>query len=223
LAGVALGAENERAAIQIVILDGHDLFRMGLARYLEREPDLHVLAHAGSGPAGLRLMRNLHPNVVVLDQDLPGVRVADVVTEVGGEPRVVVLDASTTPAAVTEALTTGASSYLGKDSDVDDIAAAIRAAAAGNTWLSAAASQVVTARLRDAPPLALSSPVTGRLSARELEVLRLLARGLDNAEIAASLAITPSTAKNHVSSILTKLEVPNRILAAIYAVRHELA
>jgi DNA-binding NarL/FixJ family response regulator len=84
-------------------------------------------------------------------------------------------------------------------------------------------ADIVFARLREAPPLERSDHAADRLSSRELEVLRLLSRGMDNAEIASALAITTSTAKNHVSNILTKLEVPSRLLAATYAIRHNLA
>lgn len=216
----------EDAVTEVVIIDGHYLFRTGLARYLSLAGDLHVVAHAVSGSAGLGLVRQLHPHVVVLDQDLPDIEVADIVSIASRSahaPRVVVLNTSVTASAVTEALKAGASAYLGKGSDVEDVAAAVRAAAAGSCWLSAEAAKVVSSQLREAPPRRPPADSAERLSTRELEVLKLLATGLDNSEIASALAITPSTVKNHVSNILTKLEVSNRILAAIYAVRHGLA
>jgi DNA-binding NarL/FixJ family response regulator len=221
-----MAEEAERPVIEVVIVDAHDLYRMGLAYYLEGESDLHVVAHAPSGPAGFRLIRQLQPGVVVLDRDLSGIRIGDVAAlnaRVRRAPGIVVLDASITAAAVTEALAEGANSYLGKNSEVTEIAAAVRTAAAGNSWLSGEVSQIVCERLRDAPPMSVSGEAAERLSAREIEVLKLLARGMDNSEIASALAITASTAKNHVSNILTKLEVPSRILAAIYAIRHGLA
>jgi DNA-binding NarL/FixJ family response regulator len=218
--------DKERAVIRIVMVDGHDLYRTGLASYLEREPDMHVIAQAPTGSAGLRLIRQLQPHVVMLGDDLPDIRLADVVTDVvrgRGAARVVVLSTSMTAAGMIAGLTAGARSYLGKDSSVDEVAGAVRAAATGNSWLSAAAADVVFGQLRQAPPHDQSRHAADRLSARELEVLKLLARGMDNSEIASALTITQSTAKNHVSNILTKLEVPSRLLAAIYAIRHELA
>lgn len=208
------------------MVDGHHLYRSGLAHYLDREPDIHVVAQAATGPAGLQLVGQLRPHVVMLDDALPDIRIADIVATFvreGVMARVVVLSASINAAAMITALTAGARSYLGKDSSVDEVAGAIRAAAGGSSWLSAAAADVVFGQLRQAPPPERSERAGERLSTRELQVLKLLAQGMDNAEIASVLGITRSTAKNHVSNVLTKLQVPSRLLAAIYAIRNELA
>jgi len=220
-------ADKETEIIRIVVADDHDLYRIGLARYLDQEPDLTVIAHAPSAEAGLRLVRQLQPNVFLFSQDLPGTVIQEVVAGAlrgRDAPSVVVLSGSlTSPATVTAGLLAGVRAYLGKSSSIAEVAGAIRAAAAGNCWLSAPVADIVFARLREAPPLERSDHAADRLSSRELEVLRLLSRGMDNAEIASALAITTSTAKNHVSNILTKLEVPSRLLAATYAIRHDLA
>jgi two-component system NarL family response regulator len=220
-------ADKETDIIRIVIADDHDLYRIGLARYLEQERDLTVSAQSTSAEAGLTLVRQLQPHVFVLSDDLPGTRTRDVVARAlrGREaPRVIVLSGSSpSPANIVEGLLAGARAYLEKSSSIEEVTGAIRAAAAGNAWLSAPVAEVVFSRLRDAPPLERSDHAADRLSSRELEVLKLISRGMDNAEIASALAITPNTAKNHVSNILTKLEVPSRLLAATYAIRHDLA
>ena len=130
------------------------------------------------------------------------------------------LTVSSEDADVAAALQAGACGFLAKDTPIDSLVVAIRAADSGAAWLSPRAAEVVLGRLR-APaveqqlePVALSN-----LSARELDVLRLIAAGMENAEIATVLSISPRTAKNHVSNILAKLGVPSRVQAAVYAVR----
>jgi DNA-binding NarL/FixJ family response regulator len=137
--------------------------------------------------------------------------------------RVLVLTASSDDQDVTEALDAGACGVVAKDTPVESVGSAVRAAAAGVAWLSPRAADAVLGRLRRGthePDPELGFP--DQLSARELDVLRLIARGLENAEIAQTLHISPRTVKNHVSSILGKLGVPNRVRAAIYAVRRGL-
>jgi DNA-binding NarL/FixJ family response regulator len=125
---------------------------------------------------------------------------------------------------VASAVIAGACGYLLKDSPIDDVVEAVRAAARGIAWLSPRAAEALLGRIRRdyVEPGGTPEPEPD-LSPREVEVLQLIARGLDNSEIAAELSISPRTAKNHVSSILSKLEVPNRIQAATYAVRSGLA
>jgi DNA-binding NarL/FixJ family response regulator len=121
---------------------------------------------------------------------------------------------------VSEALQAGACGFLAKDTPVDSLVVAIQAAARGTAWLSPKAAEVVLGRIRNAPaPQEQQSSPLEHLSSRELDVLRLIANGMENAEIAAELNISPRTAKNHVSNILTKLGLPSRVQAAVYAVR----
>jgi DNA-binding NarL/FixJ family response regulator len=131
---------------------------------------------------------------------------------------VVALTVAAEEADVTAAITAGASGYVIKDSPIDDVITAIRAAASGTAWLSPRAARAVLDRIRREHVEAGPAPQTPgeELSPREVEVLELVARGLDNNEIAAELCISPRTAKNHVSSILAKLGVTNRIQAAVY-------
>ena len=138
--------------------------------------------------------------------------------------RVLALTVTSDESDVAAAIVAGACGYLLKDSPIDDVVEAVRAAARGVAWLSPRAAEVLLDRIRrEYVEPGAATDLEHDLSPRELEVLQLVARGLDNTEIAVELSISPRTAKNHVSSILSKLEVPNRIQAATYAVRSGLA
>jgi DNA-binding NarL/FixJ family response regulator len=137
--------------------------------------------------------------------------------------RVLVLTVSTDDTDVEAALNAGACGFIAKDTPVAAVAVAVRAAAQGVAWLSPRAAEVVLRQVRQrASERELDGGAEEQLSARELDVLRLVARGMENADIAEALAISPRTAKNHVSNILAKLGLPSRVQAAIYAVRRGL-
>jgi DNA-binding NarL/FixJ family response regulator len=153
--------------------------------------------------------------------DLDGPSATRAILERDDAVRIVVLTVSADEADVAAAVDAGACGYLVKDSAVEDIVGAIRSAASGGAWLSPQAAQTVLERVRRTGPVAIA-PDDG-LSVRETEVLQLLARGLDNNEIAAELSISPRTAKNHVANVLDKLGVDNRVQAAVYAVRSGIA
>jgi DNA-binding NarL/FixJ family response regulator len=151
--------------------------------------------------------------------DLDGVRATEAILERLPSARIVILTVAVGESDVEAALASGAQGYVVKDSPVEDVVAAVRAAARGVAWLSPGAASRLTAFVRREH--AVTAPEVD-LSPREREVLALIADGLDNAEIAAKLQISPATAKKHVSNVLTKLAVPNRIQAAVYAVKHGL-
>jgi DNA-binding NarL/FixJ family response regulator len=215
------------ARIRVLIVDDHDLFRAGLASVLSSKPDIEVVAQAAGGRQGIRLGRELRPDVALIDlrmPDLDGPAAMRAILESSPSTRVLALTVASDDSDVAGAIVAGASGYLLKDSPIDDVVGAVRAAARGVAWLAPRAAEALFERIRrdytgDGPGPELEQD----LSPREVEVLRLVARGLDNSEIAAELSISPRTAKNHVSSILSKLEVPNRIQAATYAVRTGLA
>jgi DNA-binding NarL/FixJ family response regulator len=166
----------------------------------------------------------MQPDVVVMDlrmADLSGAEAMQMIVERCSSVRVLALSVSAQREDVTGAVRAGATGYLLKDARIDEVAAAVRAAADGAAWLSAAAADLVLGMLRESPRT--DEPSVEELSLRELDVLRLLARGMENAQIAATLNISPRTTKNHVSNILAKLGLPNRLMAAIYAVRRGLA
>jgi two-component system, NarL family, response regulator LiaR len=211
------------ATITVVIVDDHDLYRTGLAALLGAEPDIEILGGASGGRRGVRLVGELRPTVVLMDlrmPDLDGSKATREIIEQQPGARVVVLTVLADDEAVADALNSGACGFLAKDSPVEDIAAAVRAAARGAAWLAPRAAEVVLARVRRTNSNAATEHrAHDELSSRELDVLRLVARGLANAEIAVLLGISPRTVKNHVSNILAKLEVSSRIQAAVYAVR----
>ncbi len=216
-------AMKEVAEIRVLVIDDHDLFRTGLASLLGAQGDIEVVAQASGGRMGIRLAKELAPDVVLMDLRMPdvdGVEATRAIIE--GQPgaRVVALTVASEDGDVAEAVRAGACGFLVKDTPVDDIVVAIRAAAQGAAWLSPRAAEAVLGRVRErSEAVAEEDGAFDLLSPRELDVLRLIAHGLENSEIARELNISPRTAKNHVSSILLKLGLPNRIQAAIYAVR----
>ena len=213
--------------MRVLVVDDHDLFRTGLATLLGLQPDVEVVAQASGGRMGVRLAEELRPDVVLMDlrmPDLDGSDATRAILESQPSARVVALSVSAEEVDVAASMQAGACGFLVKDAPIDEVVVAIRAAAQGATWLSSRAAEVVLRGLRRAAP----EPDVGlgsveRVSPRELEVLRLIARGMENAEIGETLSISPRTAKNHVSSILAKLGLPGRVQAATYAVRHGLA
>lgn len=218
---------KEKGAIRVLVVDDHDLFRAGLASVLASHQDIEVMGQASGGKMGVRLARELRPDVVLMDlrmPDLDGPEATQAILEYNSSTRVLALTVASDEADVAAAIVAGASGYLLKDSPIDDVVEAVRAAARGVAWLSPRAAEALLGRIRrDYVEPQAASELEQELSPRELEVLQLVARGLDNSEIAEELSISPRTAKNHVSSILSKLEVPNRIQAATYAVRSGLA
>ncbi len=217
---------NEHSQIELVIVDDHDLFRLGLAAMLQQEPDITVVGQASRGRSGVRLAIELRPRVVLMDLDMPdadGIAATREILDRSPDTRVVVLSAVSKNGDVEAAVLAGACGFLLKDAPVADMAAAVRAASVGESWLAPRAASAVLERLRrdHVEPLATPKP-DEVLSARETEVLSLVARGLDNAQIAEELGISPRTAKNHLSNVLSKLGMNNRVQAAIYAVRHGL-
>ena len=206
----------------MLLVDDHDLFRSGLRSLLE-EQGLQVVGEADNGRAALRLVSELAPDVVVMDLKMPGltgVETTRQVSSIAPRTRVVVLTISVDDDDVMDAVMAGACGYLLKDSSIDQLIAGIRAAASGESLISPQIASKLLQRLRAQTADAMvAQTIQTELSDRELEVLRLIAIGKDNAEIARELYISPKTVKNHISNILMKLQIENRIQAAVYAVR----
>jgi DNA-binding NarL/FixJ family response regulator len=203
-------------------VDDHDLFRTGL-RNLLTEQGLHVAGEAENGDVALRLVSELAPDVVVMDLNMPGPSGIETIQQITASSplaRVVVLTISDDDADVVNAVMAGACGYLLKDASVDQLVAGIRAAAAGESLISpqiaAKMLQLLRAQHSDTDA---AETIRAELSDREIQVLKLIANGKDNAEIARELFISPKTVKNHISNILMKLQIENRIQAAVYAVR----
>src|SRR2546427_1883056 len=213
--------------LRVLLVDDHDLFRTGLRNLLEEQGGLNVLAEAANGADAVRLVRELAPDVVVMDLNMPemsGVEATRHIATLSPLTRVIVLTISDDDADVLDAIVAGACGYLLKDASIHDVVTGIRSAAVGASLISPTIASKVLQRVRaSTADEDMAESIRTELSDRELEVLKLIANGKDNAQIAADLVISPKTVKNHISNILMKLQLHNRIQAAVYAVRSGLA
>jgi DNA-binding NarL/FixJ family response regulator len=192
---------------------------------LLEEQGIHVVGEAANGDEAVRLATHVLPDVVVMDLHMPhggGVEATRRLSASAPTVKGLVVTISAEEQDVMDAIMAGASGYLLKGASVEEIAAGVRAAAAGESLISPRIATQVLERLRERAT-DTERPGHAELSERELEILHLLAQGRDNDEIAEALVISPRTVKNHVSSILTKLQMENRVQAALYAVRRGLA
>ena len=210
--------------ITVTIVDDHPLVRTGLRTVLATATDIKVVAEGASGADALRLVAQHRPDVLVLDVHLPemnGVEVMRQLRERGVSTAILILTVSTDPEVVFGLLDAGATGYVLKDDALETLVAAVRSAARGECWLSPTVASLVVHRRHDeaaTPATAADLPLTRRA----LEVLSLLAQGLDNAAIAQRLVLTKRTVQNHVSNIYSKLDVASRTEAALLAIRHGL-
>jgi DNA-binding NarL/FixJ family response regulator len=215
-------SDKELDELSVLIVDDHDLFRTGLKNLLE-EQGVHVIGEAPNGQTALRLAAELAPDVVIMDLNMPGLSGVETtrhLTGIAPLARVVVLTISIDDDDVMDAVMAGACGYLLKDSSIEDLIAGIRAAAAGESLISPQIAAKMLQRLRShGKSEDAAETIRAELSDREIEVLKLIANGKDNAQIAGELFISPKTVKNHISNILMKLQIDNRIQAAVYAVR----
>ncbi len=207
---------------RVLLVDDHDLFRTGLRNLLE-EQGVQIVGEAATGSDAIRQVRELAPDVVVMDLNMPGISGVEAtrqITSIAPLTRVVVLTISDQDADVMDAIIAGACGYLLKDSSIQELMRGINAAAVGESLISPTIAGKVLQRVRASTPSAIDAEtIRSELSDREIQVLKLIANGKDNALIAAELHISPKTVKNHISNILMKLQIENRIQAAVYAVR----
>jgi NarL family two-component system response regulator LiaR len=205
--------------IRVVIADDHKVVREGLTFLLSAEPGIEVAGEAADGIAALRAIRELEPDVVLLDLFMPnldGMAVLTAMRTEGLTSRVLVLTSSQDDDHLVQAVKAGALSFLPKTAGVDQVIESVRAAARGESVLQPAATARLIEELRRGPaadPLRMLTP-------REIEVLREVARGRANREIARTLSVTEETVKSHVSSILAKLGLADRTQAAIFGLQH---
>jgi DNA-binding NarL/FixJ family response regulator len=204
----------------VVVVDDHELFRQGVIGLLE-ERGIEVVGEAGLAADAIRIAREVGPCVVLMDLRLPGmsgVEATQRLAAVAPLARVLVLTVFVDDQHIIDALLAGACGYVLKDAPIEQIVEGIRAAARGEALISPRIASRLVRRVRE--PGQIEQTVTVEaLTPRELEVLALLAQGLDNSEIARALYLSQHTVKNHVSTILSKLQVENRIQAAVRAVR----
>ena len=214
------------AGVRVLVVDDHDLFRTGLRTLLE-EQDVEIVGEATNGDEAVRLVEEHAPDVVLMDLEMPGKGGIEATREIAAAApltRVVVLTISDQDADVMDAVIAGACGYLLKDATIQDLLRGIAAASKGESLISPAIAAKVLQRLRaTSPDTEAAETLMARLSDRELQVLKLIANGKDNAEIARDLFISAKTVKNHISNILLKLSIENRIQAAVYAVRSGIA
>ena len=207
--------------ILVFLVDDHQMWRQLLRLQLDLEADLQVVGEAASGAEAVERVSELAPDIVLLDLDLGGrsglAHVAQL-HEAAPSARIVALSGTEKVADMVEAFRAGAVGFLSKQHPVEEFPDALRAVHAGQSLLPAeAASAVLTAFREEARPMSPAAMVTAGLSGRELEVLNLLARSMSNREIAGELYISENTVKNHVSNVLSKLEVRTRVEAVTSA------
>ena len=208
-------------SVRIVVADDHEIVRAGFAALLDTQPDFTVLGTASDGAEAVQISRELRPDVVLMDVRMPGtdgIEATRQLTAATGGPRVIILTTFDLDEYVYDALCAGASGFLLKDVTAERLFDAVRVVAAGEALLAPTVTQRLIsefARLRPAAP-ALSAAVA-KLTARETEVLQLLAEGLSNPEIAGRLVITEETVKTHVSRVLHKLALRDRAQAVVIA------
>ena len=206
--------------ITVAIADDQPLVRSGLRMILEGEPDMEIVGEAADGAEAVALVKASRPDVLLLDVQMPGVDGLDAMTQLAGTAtatRVLMLTTFDLDEYVYRAMRAGASGFLLKDMPGEDIAVAVRQAARGaDALLAPALTRRLVDRFTSDRPRA-STPALDRLTARERDVLRLVARGLSNAEIAAELFIGETTVKTHVARVLMKLGLRDRVQAVVVA------
>ena len=216
------------ASVSIVVADDHEVVRAGFAALLDTQPDFTVLGTASDGAEAVRISRELRPDVILMDVRMPGtdgIEATRQLTAATGGPRVIILTTFDLDEYVYDALCAGASGFLLKDVTAERLFDAVRVVAAGEALLAPAVTRRLIsefARLRPAAPapspaVAEPTPAVAELTPRETEVLRLLAEGLSNPEIAGRLVITEETVKTHVSRVLHKLALRDRAQAVVIA------
>jgi DNA-binding NarL/FixJ family response regulator len=217
-------ADDSPPAVRVLLVDDQPLLRTGFRMILEAEPGIAVVGEAGDGEEGVRKARELRPDVALMDIRMPRMDGVEATRLIASDPslptRVLVLTTFDLDEYVVEALRAGASAFLLKDVPADDLVDAIRIVAAGE----AVVAPRVTRRLLDLFATSLPAPahpavpdVVSRLTDRETDVLRLVARGMSNAEIAAELFVSETTVKTHVGHLLTKLGLRDRVQACVFA------
>ncbi|HEX2266972.1 MAG TPA: response regulator transcription factor [Actinomycetota bacterium] len=214
-------------ALRILIVDDHALFRRGLQMVLKQEPDLDVVGEAGDGHEAVDKAQELMPDVILMDVRMPrrsGIEATQQIKDLLPHVKILMLTISDEEADLYDAIKAGASGYLLKEISIDEVADAIRSVWAGQSRISPSmAAKLLTEfaamSKRAEERQQLPAP---RLTDREMEVLKLVAQGLNNRDIAKELFISENTVKNHIRNILEKLHLHSRMEAVVYAVREKL-
>jgi DNA-binding NarL/FixJ family response regulator len=219
--GTKMRVASPPGILRVVIADDHPFYRQGLARLLSQS-GVVVVGQASNGQAAVELVEQTAPDVAVIDLNMPGMSGVEVTRRLHERmpaSRVLVVSVSAQEDDVTEAILAGASGYVLKDGPVEEVVAGIRAAAAGESLLSPRIAGTLLDRIRDREHVQPEMPPIP-LSQRELDVLGLVAQGRRDTEISEALHIGAGAVTKHISSLLMKLQVENRVQAAMHAVRH---
>ena len=211
--------------IRVAVVDDQELFRRGLTMLLGVEDDIEVVGEAGDGVAATELAASAVPDVILMDVRMPkrsGIEACVAIKEVAPTARIIMLTVSDEEADLYDAVKNGASGYLLKDSSIDEVAQAIRVVADGQSLISPSMAIKLLDEFKQMSRTDRQQVPSPRLTDRELEVLKLVAQGLNNREIAKRLFISENTVKNHVRNILEKLQLHSRMEAVMYAVKEKL-
>ncbi|MFZ7806124.1 response regulator [Bacillus thuringiensis] len=207
--------------IKVLLVDDHEMVRMGVSAYLSTQPDIEVVGEAENGRKGSELALQLRPDIILMDlvmDEMDGVEATRAIIQEWPEAKIVVVTSFLDDEKLYPVIEAGATSYLLKTSRASDIADAVRATYDGETVLEPKVTGKMMSRMRQKK----EQPMHDDLTEREFEILLLIAEGKSNQEIADELFIALKTVKTHVSNILNKLNVSDRTQAVIYAFRHQL-
>jgi DNA-binding NarL/FixJ family response regulator len=212
---------TEAGTTRIVLVDDHAIVREGLRALFEDVPGLELVGEAANGNEALALVRRTRPHVVLIDLKMPGIPAEDAIRSIRAEhvaTQVLVLSSLAEADRVQSSLAAGALGYVLKEATKSELVAAIQAVATGRTWLHTLAQQALANKMRKPAPI---DPFAG-LTEREQSILRLIAQGRSNKEIARTLHLTEGTVKGYVSNVLAKLRLEDRTQAALFAVKNGL-
>ena len=211
--------------IRVAVVDDQELFRRGLTMLLAVEDDIDVVGEAGDGVAATDLAKSAAPDVILMDVRMPkrsGIEACMSIKDTAPTAKIIMLTVSDEEADLYEAVKNGASGYLLKDSSIEEVSQAIRVVHEGQSLISPSMAIKLLDEFKQMSRSDRQQVPSPRLTDRELEVLKLVAQGLNNREIAKRLFISENTVKNHVRNILEKLQLHSRMEAVMYAVREKL-
>jgi DNA-binding NarL/FixJ family response regulator len=213
--------------VRVLVVDDHELFRRGLEIVLSQEPDIEVVGEAGDGAEAVGKAADLLPDIILMDVRMPrrsGIEACTAIKEVAPSTRIIMLTISDEEADLYDAIKAGATGYLLKEISTDEVSAAIRAVADGQSQISPSMAAKLLTEFKSMVQRTDERPLVPapRLTDRELEVLKLVATGMNNRDIAKELFISENTVKNHVRNILEKLQLHSRMEAVVYAVREKI-